>query len=146
LSDSDNCDSDLSENTSKANDNENVSSDQSVSDILSQASIADEEGDNDFDDNAKKRKHIVKTNRQNDRLLELYIKKGNWSNRFIDKIATKLRLTPVQVYKWRWDRHESEKRLRDKYKKMKVMPEAIFYITKMKPKPIQTTRLKTIKK
>ena len=89
---------------------------------------------------------MVKTNRQNDRLLELYIKKGNWSNRFIDKIATKLRLTPVQVYKWRWDRHESEKRLRDKYKQMKVMPEAVFYITKMKPKPIQTTRLKTIKK
>ena len=89
---------------------------------------------------------MVKTNRQNDRLLELYIKKGNWSNRFIDKIATKLRLTPVQVYKWRWDRHESEKRLRDKYKQMKVMPEAVFYITQMKPKPIQTTRLKTIKK
>ena len=113
FSDSDNGDSE-SESTEKAN--ENDSSNESVSDILSQASIADEEGDKDIEENARKRKHMVKTNRQNDRLLELYIKKENWSNRFIDKIATKLRLTPVQVYKWRWDRHESEKRLRDKYK------------------------------
>ena len=60
LSDSGNCESE-SESTNKANDID--SSDQSVSDILSQASIADDEGDKDFEENAKKRKHMVKTNR-----------------------------------------------------------------------------------
>lgn len=52
----------------------------------------------------------------------------------MNKIAEKLKLKPVQVYKWRWDRHEAEKRQRDKLKHALIMPERVFYITKMRQK------------
>ena len=57
------------------------------------------------------------------------------------KISTTLKLKPVQVYKWRWDRHEAEKRRRGILNKALVLPAKIFYITKIKRKQIckQTT-------
>ena len=122
------------------------SSSQDVSEILSSETDQDINDDDAKEDNAKKRKHLVKSNRQNSRLLQLYIKKDNWSNKFMERVAAKLKLSAVQVYKWRWDRHEAEKRIRDKFKQERILPEQVFYITKINRKKLQKPRRQTIQK
>ena len=124
------------------------SSSQDVSEILSSDSDQEPNDDDAKEDNAKKRKHLVKSNRQNSRLLQLYIKKDNWSNKFMERVAAKLKLSAVQVYKWRWDRHEAEKRLRDKFKQTRILPEQVFYITKINRNRsnLQKSRRQTIQK
>ena len=92
MTDSDDSQSE-SGNVSRGNDDE--SSSESVSNILSSDSDYEPDNDDDVEENAKKRKNLVKTNRQNSRLLQLYIKKEDWSNKFMDKIASKLKLSTV---------------------------------------------------
>ena len=64
--------------------------------------MSEEESNAEEDEN--KRANKVKTAKQNQALLQLYIHRDKWSKSFMDKAALKLHLKPVQVYKWRWDR------------------------------------------
>ena len=49
--------------------------------------------------------------------------------RFMEKVATKLELTPSQVYKWCWDRNEQERKQVEMLLEMKKLPEKVWYIT-----------------
>ena len=100
--------------------------------------------DEEEEDKDDKRTNKVKTDKQNSQLLKLYIQKKNWSKKFMNKMAIKLKLKPVQMYKWRWDRQQSEKRVRDRLKLMSKLPDQVFYITKIKRKSVTRGTTKTV--
>ena len=83
------------------------------------------------------RTHILKSEPLIALLINLHIKKPNWSNRFKNKVSKKLHLEPIQIYKWRWERIRAESRQLIKLRNMTLYPDRIFYITKVKRKKLK---------
>ena len=89
----------------------------------------------------KKRPHIVKSENQYNLLMRLYLKREFWSVKFIEQVAIKLKLSTSQVYKWCWDRREQEKRQRLLLEHTDVLPNKIWYVTRVSRK-VEWKRIK----